>query len=392
MRLHRAALALCLSAALEVSLPAQAVFDLQAEVQNAVKAGGGEVVVPPGEHVIPGGLLLAAVKSLQIVGYDKESCILKLPPAARAKTSASAEPGALELKVTHQQGLKPGMTLQIEADGEIEPFTGKPRPFVLAKVKMVEKNRIELEQALRFPVPVNAIVRDAHASNLIEIRGACEKIQFRKLTLDGGRTDDDPPFRGHAQLCGVLASGDYSYESGPKGPKPKDIEISDCIIRNCHGRGIAFYSVEAPVVERCTIMDTNDEAVDLDHFTSGAQIRHNHIARSLVAFELNDASHCTIAYNEARDCGTGVNLWRWCRQPGLNEANVIEGNLFVNTTGNAIQIGKGTSKNRVIGNDIDGCGRNGISLHGEAQQVEGNTISNVKMQPVAVGEGSHTIR
>lgn len=370
----------------------QQAFDLQKEINNAIKAGGGEVVVPPGEHVLPKGVVIDAAKSLRIVGYDKEECVLKLPPAAFAHTSEAAAADATELKAGQMRGLQPGMTLHIEADGKMDAFTKKPKPYINAKIKAVEPDRIVLEEAIGFPIPAGTLLRDANAPNLIEIRGACERVQIHKLTLDGGRSPGESPFRGHAQLCGIMVSGRYSYEKGPSGPKPKGIEISDCIIRNCHGRGVAFYSVESPVVERCTIMDTSDEAVDLDHFTTGAVVRHNHVARSLVAFELNDASTCTVSFNEVRDCGTGVNLWRWCTQTGLNEGNVIQGNAFLNTTGNAVQIGKQTSQNRIIGNEIDGCGRNGISLFGEAQHLEGNTVANVKMKPVAVGEGTHVIR
>jgi Right handed beta helix region len=282
--------------------------------------------------------------------------------------------------------------LHIEADGEIDSFTKKPKPYVLAVVKAIEGNTILLKQPLKFPVPAKAFIRHADAPNLIEVRGASEGVRIEKLTLDGGRIDADPPVRGHAQLCGVFAAGPYSYEKGPTGPRVKDIAVARCIIRNCHGRGVALYSAEAPTVEDCTIMDTTDEAIDLDHFTIKAVVRHNHIARSLIGVELNDANDCIVSANEFRHCKTGINLWRWCKQPGLNEGNRIENNLFEDTAGNAIQIATGTARNSVIENEIIRSGRNGITLAGAGQIVKGNTISASKLKDLAINEGEHAIK
>jgi nitrous oxidase accessory protein NosD len=163
----------------------------------------------------------------------------------------------------------------------------------------------------------------------------------------------------------------------------KNVVVEDCIIQNCHGRGVALYSVQGARVERCTIMDTNDEAVDFDHFTSKCEARGNHIARCRVAFELNDANDVVITANEVRDCGTGINLWRWCHQKGLNEGNQITDNAFVNTAGNAVQLGSETRLNTVVNNDINGAGKNGIVVKGSEQTVKDNRICDVKGKEVA---------
>jgi hypothetical protein len=325
--------------------------EIQGFINEAIKAGGGEVLIPPGVHLIEKGLVLKDAKKIRLVGFDMEACVLKLPPLAFAETAEAVKAGADRIATKRQQHLKPGMQLHIEAEGEMDSFTKKPKPYVLAVVKEIAKDAILLEKPLSHPVPAGTMIRDANAPNLIELRGACEEVRIEKLTLDGGRVEGDPQVRGHAQLCGVLAAGDYTYEKGPTGPKPRAIAVSRCIIRHCHGRGVAFYSVDESSVEDCTIMDTTDEAVDLDHFTTKTTVRHNHIARSLVGVELNDANDCLVSANEFRDCKTGINLWQWCKQPGLNEGNRIENNLFLNTGGNAVRIQEGLTKNVVEGNE-----------------------------------------
>lgn len=365
--------------------------EIQTFIDEAIKASGGEVVIPPGVHVIEHGLVIKDAKNLRLVGLDAETCALKAPPISFGVAAHDTTAGIDRITTTRLQNLKPGMRLHIEADGEIDGFTKKPKPYVLAIVRAVEKNAILLKEPLKFPVPANALIRDEDAPNLIEIRGASEGVRIEKLTLDGGKTTADPPVRGHAQLCGILAQGPYSYEKGPTGPGPKGITVSRCIIQNCFGRGVAFYSVDESAVEDCTIMDTNDEAVDLDHFTTKVAVRHNHAARCGVGVELNDANDCTVEANEFRDCGTGINLWRWCKMPELNQGNRILNNLFTGMKGNGIQIATGTAKNTVSENEITGSGRNGISLAGTGQVVRGNKISDSKLKDLVVNEGEHEI-
>ena len=101
---------------------------------------------------------------------------------------------------------------------------------------------------------------------------------------------------------------------------------------------------------------------------------------------MNDASRCTVEANEIWDCGTGAHIWRWCKQEGLNEDNRIAGNSFTGITGNAIQLGTGTAKNTVTGNDIDGSGRNGISVSGKAQVLKDNRIRGSKLKDIVINE------
>ncbi|WP_395741003.1 right-handed parallel beta-helix repeat-containing protein [Prosthecobacter sp.] len=365
--------------------------ELQRYIDEAIKAGGGEVVIPPGEHLIERGLKITDAKKLRIIGLDAEETVLKLPPVAYALATGTTTAGATSIPVSAQRGFKPGMRLKIEADGELDSFTKKPRPYHLAIVKAVEKDAIQLDAPLKFPVPDGTMIRHEDAPNLIEIRGASEEVRIEKLTLDGGRIEGDPPIRGHAQLCAIFASGKYDYEKGPTGPKVKKLRISRCYIQNCHGRGVALYSVEAAEIDGCTIRDTSDEAIDFDHFTEKSVATHNHITRSHIGVELNDATQCLVAGNEFLACGTGINLWRWCKHSGLNEGNLIVKNSFERTLGNAIQIATGTKSNTIAQNEITSSGKNGIILSGESQIVKANKITASTLKPILIQEGTHDV-
>ena len=51
--------------------------ELQRYIDEAIKAGGGEVVIPPGEHLIEHGLRVNDAKKLRIIGLDAEETVLK---------------------------------------------------------------------------------------------------------------------------------------------------------------------------------------------------------------------------------------------------------------------------------------------------------------------------
>jgi hypothetical protein len=368
------------AAAQETKAP---VLDFQKFVNEAIAAGKGEVIIPPGTWVLEKGLFLKDAKDITIAGLDREACILKLPPVAYAECAQDTAAGGAEVSVVRLQNMKPGMKLRIEAPGAVDSFTKKPTNYHLANVKAVEKDKLLLEEPLKFAVPAKTTIRDADAANLFEIRGASENVTIRNLTLDGGRTAGDPVIHGHAELTGVHVAGPYTYEKGPTGPRVKGITLDNCIIQNCFGRGVSFYSVENSTITRCTFMDISDEAINLDHFSENCVAKHNHVTRARISVEMNDAIACTVEANEVRDCGIGVNLWRWCKQEnGINERNKIVNNLFTGMEGNAVQLGKGTKDNEVTRNEIVNPGKNGISLNGTTQKVEGNQISGAKGKAV----------
>ncbi len=290
-------LVLGLSLLLATTASALTSTELQQFIDEAIKAGGGEVVIPPGRHNLDRTLIIKDAKKLRIAGLDAETSIL---------TTAAPE------------------------------------------------------------------------IDLIEIRGTSTDVSIEKLTLDGGRT-------------AVLAQGTSSNETGPTGPRIANLTITRCFVQNGHGRSIVLEAVEDSRIEDCTIRDTSAAAIHLGHFTQNTRVRHNHLARSLVGIELNNASACRIEQNDLLACHTGIHLWRTVKQAGLNELNLLTANQIDHSTGNAIQLGATTTKNTLSANIITGAGKNGISLSGTGQILKANQITDSKLKDIAIQEGQHDI-
>ncbi len=346
-----------------------------AAVQKARAAGGGEIVIKAGTYRCANPIALKDAKKITFRGVP--GARLTLPPLQYAETSADATVGASELRVRVQQGMAKGVRIRIMSGGAIDSFSGKQKPSFFVTLSAAESARLVLEKPLEFPVPTGTKIINEDAPNLFELRGACEDIAIEQLTIDGGRTASDPAVSGHAQLCGVFAAGSYDYVKGLTGPPMQGIAVRDCVVRNCFGRGVAFYAVRNGIVERCTIEDTVDEAVDLDHFAVGCIVNQNAVARCGVGVEMNDANECAVLRNRFEACRIGINLWRWCKQPDLNTRNVIMENAFIGTKGNALQLAAGTATNIVHGNHIRGSGGKAISLAGDDYEVSGNDVDGV---------------
>ncbi|MDZ4287960.1 MAG: hypothetical protein U0984_08370, partial [Prosthecobacter sp.] len=166
---------------------------IQQWIDEAIKQGGGVVTIPPGVHVLKDGLVLKDAKKLAIRGMDKEDCVLKLPPLAYAECAQDTPAGSQTLAVRAARNWRPGMQLHISADGAVDSFTKKPKPYVLAVISEVQEGKLLLKTPLKFPIPAGAVIRHADAPNLIEIRGASEQIEIANLPLEGGGLAGDPP-------------------------------------------------------------------------------------------------------------------------------------------------------------------------------------------------------
>lgn len=365
--------------------------DLQRSINETIQAGGGDIIVSAGTHILEHGLMLRDAKNLRLIGACNGQTILQLAPVAYAYPVTEVKAGAVSIPIKQQRGIVPGMQLHIEAPGAIEPFTGKPKPFHIATVKAMEAKVIHLAAPLEFPIPDGALIRDHRAPNLIEIRGASENIRIENLILDGGRMADDPRIRGHVHLCGISAFGAYGYESGPNGPQIRNLTVTNCTIQNCHGRGISMYASENATIHHCAIHDVTDEAINLDHFTVRSLVTHNRIFRSPVGIELNDVTDCLIVGNEIRECAIGLKLWRWCRQDGLNEGNLIVRNVLEQTAGNAVEIGTGTRRNVIAQNQISNSGKNGIVVAGEEQIVQANKMTACAGENLLISGDNHQV-
>ena len=353
-----------------------------AALAKAHAAGGGEIVIRPDVYLVTPGITLTGVSNVIFRGLP--GATLKLPPLQYAEVSRDVGVGETILPVSIQQGLAVETLLQIRAPGSVDAFSGKAKPTFFTKLAKVEADRLVLAAPLTFPVPAKTQVVNENAPNLFEVRGSSENIVIEGLTLDGGRTANDPPIPAHAQRCGVFASGPYNYTDGPTGKPVRQVVIRDCTIRNCFGRGVALYAVTDALIANCKIEDTVDEAVDLDHFAVACRVLDNQVARCRVGVELNDANECRVERNHLEGCQTGVIIWRWCKMDDLNVRNQILDNVFVDTTGNALQLQAGTAFNVARGNTIRGAGRNGVSLGASDTIVSGNIIERTAMHGITV--------
>jgi parallel beta-helix repeat protein len=284
------------------------------------------------------------------------------------------------------------MRLHFVAPGKVHPFTKKPAPYFIATVARVEPGRLEFKAPLEFPAPAGTRLYREKAPNVFSIRGAAQNVVIERLTLDGGRRAGDPKISGHVIGCGVLAEGPYSYERGPTGTPVRRLVVRDCVIRHCFGRGVAMYSVADSVVERCAIEDTMDEAIDFDHFAVSCSAIGNTIVGCRAGMELNDANDSLVRSNRFDSCDSGINLWRWCRQPDLNTRNQILDNQFLNTRGSALLIRPNTASNVISGNIVRNCGSVGIILEGSHQTLSSNTVTGSAKEGIIVSGSDCEIR
>jgi len=362
---------------------------IQAAIDRAAKQGGGEVVIGKGDYLIGTSLKIGAATNLTIRGQP--GAVLRLPPLPYAQSLEAAPAGATSLRVDRVEGFKPGMRLHFVAPGKVHPFTGKPAPYFLATVARVETARLEFKAPLEFPAPAGTRLYHEDSPNIFSIRGTAENVVIERLTLDGGRRADDPRIAGHIIGCGVLAEGPYNYERGPTGTPVRRLVVLDCVIRHCFGRGVAMYSVVEGAVERCTIEDTVDEAVDFDHFAVGCRAVGNTVVGCRVGVELNDANDCLVKGNCFDSCDVGINLWRWCRQPELNVRNQILDNQFLNTRGSVLLIRPNTASNVISGNIVRGCGSVGIILDGAHQTLSSNTVTGSAKEGIIVSGDDNVV-
>lgn len=94
--------------------------DLQKFLDDALRAGGGEVVIPPGEYVIHKGLTVVDARKLKLVGMDRERTVLRLGKDADVLLALK---GACEEVVVRNltfdgAGAGRGWALRVKPEGE----------------------------------------------------------------------------------------------------------------------------------------------------------------------------------------------------------------------------------------------------------------------------------
>lgn len=189
-------------------LASQPVFALtEAEIQShldaAIKAGGGEVVIPPGVHVIEKGLLLKDAKKLRFIGLDAEACVFK---AAQDTTTLLRLEGACEgvriEKLTFEGGQDGISESKAAADG----------------LKQIHIGRCFFQNQQR------TAVRLEHASG-----AEIEDSTFRDMKADAVRFGErvTSSFVAH---CNFTRCGTGVVLSGTKKCLAASNELSDCDI------------------------------------------------------------------------------------------------------------------------------------------------------------------
>ncbi|MBM4085905.1 MAG: hypothetical protein FJ272_14050, partial [Planctomycetes bacterium] len=284
---------------------------LQTAINAAIKAGGGRVLVKPGTYLLHRGLRLNNVKDVSLVG--EPGARLMFAPEVHTVAAADAAQGETVIQVESAAGIDAGMTLEIQAPGHTyESPDGRKHvcPYFGATVASVSGNQITTTRGLRYAVPKGTKL--LHLYNAILLSGRVSNVLIEGLEIDLNR--DAWPVRpiNHSEHCAVFAAGPYDYEKGPTGPPIERVTIRNCVLRNSHHRGVAFYSVVRSAVVGCRIENAGDEAIDFDHFCFHCEARDNDIRNAPVGVELNDPSDCVVENNRIDGCEKGINLWRWC--------------------------------------------------------------------------------
>ncbi len=360
-------------------------------VNAAIKAGGGRIILEPGTYELRRGLALQNAKNIALIG--RPGATLKFAPQVCATAAADAPKGQDFVEADSAEGLAEGMRLEIQAQGLLDttPSGAKyQRPFFDATVVAVEGNRIRMRRPLEYAVPKGT--RMVHVYSAIVLGGGTANVTIEGLTIDLNRDQWPVKPLSHSSHCAVLGQGPYDYYKGVTGPPVESVVIRQCVIRNCHHRGIAWYSVIKSSVFGCRIENTGAEGIDFDHFAFHCVARDNDIRNCHVGVELNDASDCLVENNRIEDCEKGIILWRWCRMDDLNLRNVFRGNRIVNTKTTAISCEAATSKSIVSGNTIAGCGAVGIHIAGDDNTVTGNTLSACGKEAVKVTGLRNTVK
>lgn len=141
---------------------------IQQWIDEAIKAGGGVVTVPEGEHLLPEGLVIKDAQKLTLRGVDKESCVLKLSSASQRSQLLTITGKSSEIQII-------GLTFDCEAGQR--GLSSNP----ISVVKSTDDPAEKLEKIFIR----DCLFQDFTGTNLI-IRGASEIEVERCSFRDGG--------------------------------------------------------------------------------------------------------------------------------------------------------------------------------------------------------------
>jgi parallel beta-helix repeat protein len=149
------------------------------------------------------------------------------------------------------------------------------------------------------------------AYNAIALSGETSNVTIEGLEIDLNRSAWPVRPINHTTHCAIFGAGAYDHKKGTAGAPLEGVVVRRCVLRNCHHRGVAWYSVVRSSVVGCRIEDIAAEAIDLDHFCFNCEARDNDIRNAPSGVELNDASRCVVENNRIAGCEKGIIVWRW---------------------------------------------------------------------------------
>jgi hypothetical protein len=351
------------------------------------QADGGTLLIAAGTYTLASGVNLDKLRDVRILGLGMP--LLKLAPGIVTHVEKGAMEGGASVTVRDAGVIRKGMRLEFHCPGRrIVPPSGKAftQPFIGVEVKSVSGNEVALEHPLQATVPMGTTVINAY--NAFEGHRGISNVTIQNIMIDMNRKNWPVRPLNHTQHCAFFLSGSYSYETGPTGPPIEGFRIIRCVIRGAHHRGAAFYQAAHSGVYSCEISDTGAEGIDFDHFCTYCEASGNTLT-DCGNIELNDASYCLVQGNSLHRCRGGVNIWQWCRLPGLNTGNLILNNNFFHCSGVAVRCETGADNNFIVGNNITALKAPAIIIRGADNVLLGNTVEGLGDGAVAdSGEGT----
>lgn len=312
-----------------------------------LRPGGGTLVVGPGRYVLRRALFLPR----DIVLRGEPGAILALP--SPVLTALEARAGAKELSVAGAHEFEDEVRVQILPPVGVELFPdGTSRTLELVRVARVEGQKLVLVDALPVDVPAGSRVGYPHKLMWGNKEG---RATIEDLAFEGGRVEG-LPMPGHSQRCALWVSAPFGFEEQRKNPPGQGVIVRRCRFSDFYGRGVAFYNQENGLVEDCVFERIADEAIDLDHFVEHFRITGNTVKSAPWGIVLNDASRNLVEKNHIEDCDIGIFSFWYEETPrqGINEENVIRGNVIKGSRQHAIHIAKTCVRYVIQDNQVEG--------------------------------------
>lgn len=264
--------------------------EIQRYIDEAIKAGGGEVVIPPGVHMIKQGLVLKDAKKLRLIGLDAEETVLKA--AGKANSLFLLSGACEELRIE-----------KLTFEGGQDAVSEMAEPGLMNKFAKVHVGRCFFQDQQRA-----AVLLPKAAIEALEI----EDCTFRDI--DGAGVLLGEGMKGcsithnHLTRCkaGITLAGSQRCLVASN-------EISAC------GTGLLVTAVaEGKTIEQGNVVALN---AIIGSLGNALQLNSRSLKNSVIQNEISDSA------------GDGIHL--------LGDAHVVKGNKITGSGGKNIAIQEG---------------------------------------------------